>query len=508
MKNKLFTLLFFVFFFSNSQVEHYSKGTINKDRLFLIDRSEISAIDENENFISIRPHRINGTLRNYNIEFYKNLNFDSRLEVRTQNQTQILEVFIKNGKVYVLIRETNKKSTSLRFDIINLSNKNVSKKELFNLDKNNNSSLFKSLKHDSNIYIDHSNNILIGIPFIENDDLATKIYSFNKNLDKQFEKTIVPKKGIKPKNISLLNIFQNQNQTFFLYNYKNENNEKHYQLVKLNNGDTDELTFKIEHELYEIVNSNTDENTLIICGLTSKKRKGDYNGFSYYKIDLNEFNLTIQNQVPFISEEILNYFQGLFKGKKEIDIQNIFIDNANNTYIVGQFYQRIKHTLPEGPYALFSVGATAVYITYNPIQFDSKEKEYDDILIAKIDNKGNLIWDKLLGLKKTGKIKSISYHRDSSYFTFFDNNGLNILMNGFINIEKEKLKVKQDKRKGKTNFYNIVVSPEGTILTNILLSNSDSEIIFKAKKSIFSNGNIYNLGQGNMRRQLIKINKN
>jgi len=81
-------------------------------------------------------------------------------------------------------------------------------------------------------------------------------------------------------------------------------------------------------------------------------------------------------------------------------------------------------------------------------------------------------------------------------------------MNGFINIEKEKLKVKQDKRKGKTNFYNIVVSPEGTILTNILLSNSDSEIIFKAKKSIFSNGNIYNLGQGNMRRQLIKINKN
>lgn len=504
MKNLLILFTFFISLLSFSQELTLTKGEILKDRQFLIDNHEISVSDDDGNFISIRPHRVNGTLRDYYVELYDTLNFDSRLKVSTQNQTEILDAFILTKKVFIFIKELHKNKVSLRFDQLDLVSKKISHKTIVEINKNDNLETYKALKNDGNISIDYSNNILISYSQIKNKTLSTQILLFNQQLEKILDQKVLPNSHIKAKNVSFLNMFQSNDLVYLLFNYKDQDGKKFYQLIELQNFTQRELTIPIKHNFYEIVNSNIKNNNYIISGLTSEKRKGGYKGFSYYKINLNSFKLIVQEYTPFISEDVSKYFTGFFKGNRDIDIRDIFTDNQGNTYLIGQFYKTIKQAVPIlSPFAVFSVGAVAVYITYNPINI--KHKVYDDILIAQIDNNGKIVWDKLLELRQTKKIKSISYTRDSSYFTFFENNQINILMNGFINIEKDKLLVKQDKRKNKTNFYNITINPEGNITPNVLLSNSESDIIFKADKTIISNTNIHILGQGNMRKQLLRI---
>ena len=110
-------------------------------------------------------------------------------------------------------------------------------------------------------------------------------------------------------------------------------------------------------------------------------------------------------------------------------------------------------------------------------------------------------------LRQTEKISSKSNKRDSSTFTFFSNNEINILINGSIDEDKEELIVKQDKRPSKTNFYNITVNPHGGITPNILFPNKDSETIFRTENAVIYDVTIHILGQGNMRKQslLLKI---
>ena len=86
-KSPFLLLFFFSLLIASSQ--ETQKGTVVKDRQFLIDQKEISATDSLGNFVSIRPHRINGTLRNYFIEFHDALNFTKRIEIETQNETKI-----------------------------------------------------------------------------------------------------------------------------------------------------------------------------------------------------------------------------------------------------------------------------------------------------------------------------------------------------------------------------------------------------------------------------------
>lgn len=505
MYKLLITVLFLCTIFNTiAQEKQHLKGDILKDRLFLIDKAEISAVDAHGNFISIRPHRVNGTLRNYYVELFNELNFGERIEIKTQNATSILDVFILNNTAHVFIKEKYKDQISLRIDLINLSSKSYTHKTLLDVNKNEHPNIFKALKNKNNIALDYTSKLLLSFPVVEAKTIYTHLSVFNKNLELQFQKNVFPNKSIKNKNLSFLNASQANNSNYLLFSVIDENDKKYYQLIELNDTSKRELIIPANDDSYELINISIQNNNYHISGLKSRKRKGAYEGYTFYNINLDAFHITSQNQSTFLTENAQSYFKGLFKSKRDIDLQNIFIDKDLNTYLVGQFYKIREKQAP----ILFTYGAIAVanvafFVTYNPIS--TKYKLYDDLLITKIDSKGNVIWDKLLELKQTPKIRSKSNKRDSSFYTYFDNNQVNIMMNGYINLEKDKLIVKQNKRKHKTNFYNITINPSGDIDPQILFSNSNSEIIFRAENSNFTGSNIYILGQGNMRKQLIKL---
>jgi hypothetical protein len=499
-------LLLFFFSLLTAFSQEIQKGSVNKDRQFLIDQKEISATDSLGNFVSIRPHRINGTLRNYFIEFHDALNFTKRIEIETQNETKILDVFIANEKAHVFIKERKNKSISLRCDIINLKTQSFEQKFLLKVDKKASLEMYRALKNDFGVNLEHSSKIVLSFPVIENKLVYAFVKVFTNELEELKEHKIYADKNIPSTNTRFLNASQDQNNIYLLFNVIYSKDKKTYKLIELNSKKS--LEIKIEPDTYELINSDIRESHYVISGLYSEYKKGRFEGFTNHTIDLESFTIKSQQQTVFSNERARQYFKGIFKANKDVDIKNIFIDEQFNTYVIGQFHT-IKHQLHNPsivtpmphPGLPLELGHVSVYITTTP--FSKGEKLYDDILIGKINPNGELLWDTVLELRQTEEIKNKHINRDSSTFTFFANDHPNILMNGYINTKKDRLIIQQDKRLSKTNLYNVKVTPDGEILPEVLFPNSD--FIFITDRAVKTKNNIHILGQGNMRKQLLKL---
>ena len=425
MKQTIFKsfFLFFAFISFNFGIsQNIKKGNIIKDRQFLIDKTEMTASDNKGNFVSVRPHRINGTLRNYFIEFFNDLNFNNRIEIETENDTDILDVFILNEKAHIFIKERLDQSISLRLDIIDLKTKAHSKKELLKTNKDEDKPLFKALKNDYFIDLNRSSNLVLNFPVVEDQLTFAYVKVFSKDLEEITQINVFADEKITHRNTSFLNakFINDKVYALFQLNDKNDNNQRFYRLIERSETGERFVDIKIPVDSYELINSKIKGNLMIIAGLYSHFKKGGYEGFTFYKINLESLELESQKQSEFYNEKAKNYFTGWFTGNRSVDINNLFVDDEFNTYIVGQFYILKKQTVPIGlPIASFGVGGVSAFITVNPVNFSYKV--FDDILVGKISSKGSIDWDNVLELRQTEKIKSKSNKRDSSTFTFFAN---------------------------------------------------------------------------------------
>lgn len=507
-----FALLFFFSLNNYAQDITFDKGEELKDRLY-IRKKEMTTVDEHGNFISVRPKYLNGVIDNYYIEFYNKLNFEKRVEIETTELVRIVKIFSLDNKAYVVKKEINRDYVDVIIDDINVKQRTVSQKSILKVFKKDNENLFKALRRDQ-IDIEYDSNIVITFPVREEETTHALVNTFDKNFDKIAEDKVYPDKQLSPKKINYLKTLIGNEDTFYLlFNIENKDKNNLYKLVQLKNSETKTLDIPIENDVHELINSKIKDDNYLISGLYSKKEEKRYEGYTHYNINLKDFQLSNKAHKPFVSETVKSNFEGFFKKKRHIDMNNIYIDDNLNTYLVGQLYIKRKQTMamPFSPFAItaevFQIASVVGYVSFNPMgALAPSYKIYDDLLVTKISPEGNIVWDNLLEFQKTKSIRATSNHRDSSYFTYFKNNEVNLLLNGSIDTSKNTLEVKQDKRKNKTNFYNITISKNADISSEILFPNEDSKMLFRAEKAKKANDKIYILGQGNMRKQLLKIN--
>lgn len=501
---KLIRLPYFLLIFCSSilsQEISFSKGEIVKDRQFLKDKNEITVSDEKGNFISVRPQKDNGIIHDYFVEFFKDLNFTERIEIKTHNKTKILKVFIKNEKVHVFIKEEFGKEISLRFDIIDIHSKKLIQKKIFITDKETSPDFHKSLKDDFNISLEYSSKIILTIPIIKYKKTYTFVKIFSKNIEELKQHKIYPNKTLSQKYTRYLNTSQFKGKVYLLFNLTSNKGENIYRIIELDGEQEKTLDIPLKKNTYELISSKIKNSKLIISGLFSRKRKGGFEGVTNYRVDLESFSVSYQKQSYFFSNKISNYFKGFFNKNRSIDIKNICVDENLNTYLICQFYVIRKQQIPIG-IPIATIGSS-ILITYNPVSI--KYKLYDDLLICKMNLDGDLDWNKVIEFEKIEKTSSQSNKKDSSIFTFLFNDKINVFINGYINPKKEKILIKQDKKFSKTNFYNITINNEGYTYLKTVFPNSDSKIIFRAGKMVKSGNLLYNFGQGNMRKQLLKV---
>lgn len=500
----LFSVLFILTLHSSTFTQEYkiSRGDIKKDRIFLMDKTEITVNDEEGNFISIRPQKDNGVIFNYHIEFFENLNFKDKIEIKNDNKIKILKVFIKNNKTYIFIKENISNGFLLRIDLIDINTKQIAQRNVLEIDKDISPNIYKSVKKDLNIYLEHSSKIILTIPFVEDKKTNTLVKVFSDSIEGVEEENIYPDETISYKNTNFLTTLQHNNKIYLIYNIVFNDDRKIYRIIELSSRNSKRnLDIPITADTYELLTSTIKNKQLIISGLFSNKKKNRFQGTTNYIIDLKSFSVTSSKQNTFLNPEVSKYFNGLFKTNRSVDIKNILVDDDLNTYLVFQFYKVKKQSIPLVGLTL-SYGSS-VFLTYNPIK--AKYKLYDDLLFCKINNESDLEWDKVLHFEQLQKISSKSNKRDSSVYSFLFKNKLNLLLNSYINTKKEKIIVKQDSNFGRTKFYNISLSNDGNISLKEIFSNAKSKIIYRADKTLKYKNYLFNLGQGNMRKQLMKI---
>jgi hypothetical protein len=308
--SKNYTFFFSIFICLNiySQNITINKGEIIKDRQFLMDKGEITASDNLGNFISIRPHRNNGALHNYFVEFFSDLTFTNRIEIKTQNRSKILDVFILNKKVHVFIKEEFEKGISLRCDIIDIESKTKTQKNLYKIDKETSSEIYKALKNESNISLEHASQIILTIPVIKDKMKYAFVKVFSNELEVLSQHNIYPNKALSYKNIKFLKTSIYDNKIYLLFNLVNEKKNKTYKIIEINNGNEKTLDIPIELDTYELIDAKINNSQFIISGLYSKQKRGGFQGFTYYNIDLESLTVSSQKHNPFLNKKAITFF--------------------------------------------------------------------------------------------------------------------------------------------------------------------------------------------------------
>ncbi|NQY07025.1 MAG: hypothetical protein HRT68_12775 [Flavobacteriaceae bacterium] len=502
----LIALLFSLFNMSFSQDISFEKGELIKDRLFLIDKQESTVLDKQGNIYGVRPHRVNGVMRNYYVEFFEDLNFGKRIEIETNQKTNVVteieETFALDNRLLVFTKEYTGSYATLYVDILGIDSKTfLERKELVTGERNSNKNVYKALK-ESNFEIKNNlNGFLLLLQAEEEDKLQVKLTVYGKNIEKVATKEFYPNKPIDFKKTTYLTVLADGDIIYILTSYEKE--EKLFYRLNLldENANIKSLDIPSKEGYYELVSlTNTDEE-LIIAGFVSKLKKGRYQGYCYYAVNKETFELSRNKYDTFKNQDISDYFSGFLKGDRGVQIKDVFVDEENNTYVACQFYKAGNTKLLV--LAQFDLLiATAIYVSSHGNRvFD---KLFDDILVVKFDAEGALVWENLIRLK-TQKKKQDKNKQDYNYFSYYNEQGVNVLLNAQINNKEGEFKVNQAKQKSKTNLYNLVFSSSGQIELKAVLSNAKTEAIFPTKDVQIDQNHIYILGQGNMRKQMLKI---
>ena len=244
-------------------------------------------------------------------------------------------------------------------------------------------------------------------------------------------------------------------------------------------------------------------NELISIGFYSDAAADKYNGICAFKLDPNTLELKASNYSPFTAQFLFDKY-GTAKSKllKNIDFKKVFftetneiIINAEESYIEQQYYFANSGISPTGTF-----GGTG----FNNSSGSRVHYSYDDIIIAKLNSDGNLLWARNINKKQsttTDDNSFISYtsilNKDKNYF--------------FINTKDDVKKLKDDRiefgqiRKNKSNLYIIQVDNNGNFEYEKILNNDENAVPFMVAKGITLDNTVYFLGRRGKTKQLLKV---
>jgi len=373
----------------------------------------------------------------------------------------------------------------LKADIINFEDKTIERKQLLSVNKNDQPHNYKGLKTSSKINIDYSKDLLISYASKRKNENYVFIHFFNENLIEKFNsKSLIGSK--EARNVKLLDIKQHNNKAYVLTNYQDLNKKFNYHLFEIDQNEKRETSVLITKNNLEHINSIVTDSTYAISGLFSKKKDKPLSGYTYYQINLDTFKLSNYKTTEFKND----YIKKRFSFFNKIDLKHLFVDQFQNTYLVGQFYTETKKSLSNN-------------IT------TAMNKTFKDFIFVKLSGTGELIWEKTI---VTGKEPHYHYGVTenhpfgASYYAFFNKSNINIIVNGEISDYKNQLMIDQSKRKKKSTFNHITITSEGKTASKVIFPNVNSNVIFKTNQPVEINNKVYILGNKNSKRQILLLN--
>ncbi|MDN3678376.1 hypothetical protein QWY90_13765 [Flavobacterium paronense] len=328
-----------------------------------------------------------------------------------------------------------------------------------------------------------------------------RIYVFNSKLEKIIDNTFT--KEIKDRNYIFQNIqVSNSGDAVYLLaksydkdlRKKKEGGKYFFELTKIDA--KNQLTQIIDPEQNFVGSLKTffHNDELVCLGFYSELTDYRYKGICFFKFDPNSLELKKSKYNLFTEQFFFDkYGKNTEIAVKFLTFRKVFFNNNNEIILNAEEYDKTTRA-----------GAGAgINGAMGPIS-SSTSYSFDDIVIAKLNYDGSMLWARNINKKQSTTDDDTSYlsytstvRNDKTYF--------------FINTKDKIKKLKNDRiefgqiRKNKSNLNVIVVNAVGDFDYQEILDDEQNEVPFMVSKGAIIDNTIYFLGRKGKDKQLLKV---
>ncbi|MES2544480.1 MAG: hypothetical protein V4548_06325 [Bacteroidota bacterium] len=310
----------------------------------------------------------------------------------------------------------------------------------------------------------------------------------NKKIDTEFRRDIQDKKYI----FQNIEVAPDGNSVYLLgkifsaeQKKKSDGGKYLFEITKITSEYQKSQYFDTKENFIGSLKSVFHNNAIICLGFYSDLKDYKFKGISYFKLDSNSLEITHSKYNPFTEQFMIDkYGENKDKALKFLTFKSMFFTKNDNLIFNAQ-----------EEYLTSSQNANGGGQTYY---------NYDDIISAKLNSDGDLVWARNINKSQGNSIDDesfISYssivNNESSYF--------------FINAGEKIKKLKNDRiefgqtRKNKSNLNVIRINENGDFDYEEILDDENNSVPFMVSNGVLSNNSIFFLGRKGKKKQLLKI---
>ena len=313
------------------------------------------------------------------------------------------------------------------------------------------------------------------------------LYLFNAESEQLFFKEELIQS--KEKNYVLQNfqVSEDGKSVFILAkNYNNKVKKLNYsfELSQISASETKTKTIEIEDKFIKSLKLNFHNNSIYCIGFYSEKSYEDNDGLCFFKFNKANLESEKVKYSPFTDQ----FIQDKFGKETDKDIKDL----------------KIKTILFENDAIILNAEEEYEYTNNSPNSNGAVTYVFNDIVSAKLNTDGDLIWSRNINKKQ-----SYTYSNDSyiSYFSTIKNGSSYVLINASEKIKElknERVEFK-DVNPNKANLYLLTIDSSGNFTYQLLLNEDQIEVPFSVSKGILIDNSCYFMGRKGKKKQLLKV---
>jgi hypothetical protein len=419
-------------------------------------------------------------------------------------QSSVLGVIMNNDQVNIIdfMYEKDQKAFICSAMTSNINNFNFTKTELFriNSEEIKQFGFFSSAGFDgdsgANMIINEDRTAFAITVDIKDKNTEThRLFLFDKSLNKNIDHVF--KRDIKDKKFKYENIdVSKDGKTIYLLGkvYTDEKKKKkeggkyQYELTRVTNDSEKTQVFDTEEHFAASLQTIIFEDRLTCIGFYSNRNDNRFKGISYFELDPTTLNIKKAKYNPFTEQFIIDkYGKDKDKELKNLDFRKIIIaQNGDIIFNAEEFYVTSHYmTTPNG-------GGTMRY-SYH----------YDDIVSARINPNGEIVWARNINKRQStsGDSSYISYTStavgNDAYF--FINTGEKVKK-----LSNDRIQFGQTSAK-KSNLNIIRINEKGNFDYQEILDDKDNEVPFMVSNGVLSGDSVFFIGRKGKKKQLLKV---
>lgn len=373
-------------------------------------------------------------------------------------------------------------------ELFRLEGKEVKKFSLFSFSGDNDTGADMIVNQDKNAFA-------ITVDINNKDNETHKIFLFDNHLNKKIEHVF--QKEIKDRKFFYENIdVSKDGQAMYILGklYSKEAKKKkagaryEYEITRITNDS--EISKIIETDVYFAPNLKAIaiQDRIACIGFYSERKDSRFKGICYFDLDPTTLELKKSKFNPFTEQFMIDkYGENKQKELKNLSFRNILITPTNDIiFNAEEFYETTYSTMSGNG------GMTTRYIYH-----------YDDIVCARINTEGDLVWARNINKREStsGTSLFISYSTNAigNDVYFYVNAGENIQ-----NLGQDRLQFIQT-RANRANLFVIKINENGGVSYSKVLDDQNNEVPFMVSRGVFSDRSVFMLGQSGKNKQLLKI---